>query len=71
MQPGHKEVMLIHTHYSHLSEMISVAQEPSLKHQDKAERLAHFIFYVRSCMYLRCKMYCNAICFFPFSNYVS
>lgn len=31
--------MFIHTHYSHLSEIICGAQEPSLKHPDKAKRL--------------------------------
>ncbi|XP_056895299.1 adhesion G-protein coupled receptor D2 isoform X1 [Takifugu flavidus] len=36
---GHKEVMFIHTHYSHLSEIICGAQEPSLKPPDKAKRI--------------------------------
>lgn len=37
---GHEEVMFIHAHYSHLSEIISGGQRPS----DKAKRLADFFF---------------------------
>lgn len=36
--PGHKEVMFIHAHYSHLSEITAGGQKPSPKHQDKAKR---------------------------------
>ncbi|KAM7409576.1 hypothetical protein PAMA_001185 [Pampus argenteus] len=36
---GYEEVMFIHTHYSHLSEIISGAQEPSQNHQEKVERI--------------------------------
>ncbi|XP_059196570.1 adhesion G-protein coupled receptor D2 [Centropristis striata] len=32
---GHVDVMFIHTHYSHLSEIVSEVQEPPLSHQDK------------------------------------
>ncbi|XP_068564102.1 adhesion G-protein coupled receptor D2 [Cebidichthys violaceus] len=36
---GHEEVMFIHTHYSHLSEIVSGAQEPPLSHQEKLKRI--------------------------------
>lgn len=32
--------MFIHTHYSHLSEIVSGAQEPPQSHQEKVKRLA-------------------------------
>ncbi|XP_077964410.1 adhesion G protein-coupled receptor D2 isoform X4 [Gasterosteus aculeatus] len=35
---GHEEVMFIHTHYSHLSEILSGAQEPPLSYQEKGRR---------------------------------
>ncbi|KAM3619759.1 uncharacterized protein V6R79_013108 [Siganus canaliculatus] len=35
---GYKEVMFIHTHYSHLSEITSVAEKPPLSHRDKVKR---------------------------------
>lgn len=38
---GHEEVMFIHTHYSHLSEILSGAQEPPLSHQEKGRRLVN------------------------------
>lgn len=41
---GHKEVMFIHAHYSHLSEIISGGQRPSPKHQDKEKRFTDFFF---------------------------
>lgn len=31
--------MFIHTHFSHLSEIVSEAQEPPLSHQEKVKRL--------------------------------
>ncbi|XP_037325891.2 adhesion G-protein coupled receptor D2 [Pungitius pungitius] len=34
---GHEELMLIHTHYSHLSEILSGAQGPPLSHQEKGK----------------------------------
>ncbi|XP_078114896.1 adhesion G protein-coupled receptor D2 [Sander vitreus] len=36
---GYEEVMFIHTHYSHLSEIVSGAQEPQLSHQEKVKRI--------------------------------
>lgn len=36
---GHKELMFIHTHYSHLSEIVSGAQEPPLSHHEKVKRV--------------------------------
>ncbi|XP_044055394.1 adhesion G-protein coupled receptor D2 isoform X2 [Siniperca chuatsi] len=36
---GYEDVMFIHTHYSHLSEIVSGAQEPPLSHQDKVKRI--------------------------------
>ncbi|TDH08674.1 hypothetical protein EPR50_G00100180 [Perca flavescens] len=36
---GYEEVMFIHTHYSHLSEIVSGAQEPPLSHQEKVKRI--------------------------------
>lgn len=51
LHPGHEEVMFIHTHYSHLSEIISGDQEPSLKHPDKVERLAAFFYYLINNIY--------------------
>ncbi|KAM9358376.1 adhesion G protein-coupled receptor D2 [Symphorus nematophorus] len=36
---GYKELMFIHTHYSHLSEVVSGAQEPLLSHQEKVKRI--------------------------------
>ncbi|KAA8589481.1 hypothetical protein FQN60_012846, partial [Etheostoma spectabile] len=35
---GYEEVMFIHTHYSHLSEIVSGVQEPPLSHQEKEKR---------------------------------
>ncbi|XP_030290070.1 adhesion G-protein coupled receptor D2 isoform X3 [Sparus aurata] len=35
---GYKELMFIHTHFSHLSEIVSEAQEPPLSHQEKVKR---------------------------------
>ncbi|XP_074490677.1 adhesion G protein-coupled receptor D2 isoform X1 [Sebastes fasciatus] len=35
---GHEEVMFIHTHYSHLSEIESGAEEPPQSHQEKVKR---------------------------------
>ncbi|XP_040896478.1 adhesion G-protein coupled receptor D2 isoform X2 [Toxotes jaculatrix] len=35
---GHEEVMFIHTHYSHLSEIVSGTQEPPVSHQEKMKR---------------------------------
>ncbi|KAM8874688.1 adhesion G protein-coupled receptor D2 isoform 3-T3 [Spinachia spinachia] len=34
---GHKELMFIHTHYSHLSEILSGEQEPPRSHQEKGK----------------------------------
>ncbi|XP_054459470.1 adhesion G-protein coupled receptor D2 [Anoplopoma fimbria] len=36
---GYEEVMFIHTHYSHLSEIVSGAQEPPPSHQEKGKRI--------------------------------
>ncbi|XP_070688316.1 adhesion G protein-coupled receptor D2 [Pempheris klunzingeri] len=36
---GYEEVMFIHTHYSHLSEILSETQEPPPSHQEKAKRI--------------------------------
>ncbi|KAI3368680.1 hypothetical protein L3Q82_025675 [Scortum barcoo] len=36
---GYEEVMFIYTHYSHLSEIASGAQEPPLSHQEKLKRI--------------------------------
>ncbi|KAM6938184.1 adhesion G protein-coupled receptor D2 [Lycodopsis pacificus] len=36
---GYEEVMFIHTHYSHLSEIVSGAQEPPLSHQEELKRI--------------------------------
>ncbi|XP_054645830.1 adhesion G-protein coupled receptor D2 isoform X2 [Dunckerocampus dactyliophorus] len=35
---GHKDVMFIHTHYSHLNEVLSATPEPSLSEQEKVKR---------------------------------
>ncbi|XP_061831986.1 adhesion G protein-coupled receptor D2 isoform X1 [Nerophis lumbriciformis] len=35
---GHKDVMFIHTHYSHLIEILSAPPEPSLSKQEKVQR---------------------------------
>ncbi|XP_035509235.1 adhesion G-protein coupled receptor D2 [Morone saxatilis] len=36
---GYTELMFIHTHYSHLSEIVSGVQEPALSHQEKVKRI--------------------------------
>ncbi|XP_026179294.1 adhesion G-protein coupled receptor D2 isoform X2 [Mastacembelus armatus] len=36
---GYEEVMFIHTHYNHLSEIESAAQKPPLSHQRKVHRI--------------------------------
>ncbi|XP_073332565.1 adhesion G protein-coupled receptor D2 [Pagrus major] len=36
---GYTELMFIHTHYSHLSEIVSEAQDPPLSHQEKVKRI--------------------------------
>ncbi|XP_042371703.1 adhesion G-protein coupled receptor D2 isoform X2 [Plectropomus leopardus] len=36
---GYEEVMFIHTHYSHLSEIVSGAQGPPQSHQEKGKRI--------------------------------
>ncbi|KAK5907149.1 hypothetical protein CesoFtcFv8_005028 [Champsocephalus esox] len=36
---GYEEVMFIHTHYRHLSEIVSETQEPSQSHQEKVKRI--------------------------------
>ncbi|XP_042272092.1 adhesion G-protein coupled receptor D2 isoform X1 [Thunnus maccoyii] len=36
---GYEEVMFIHTHYSHLSEIVSDAQEPPQSQQEKVKRI--------------------------------
>lgn len=46
--------MFIHTHYSHLSEIICGAQEPSLKPPDKAKRLLVFSYPINGTRYVVC-----------------
>ncbi|XP_071342049.1 adhesion G protein-coupled receptor D2 isoform X4 [Trachinotus anak] len=36
---GYEEVMFIHTHFSHLSEIVSGAQEPPVSRQEKSKRI--------------------------------
>uniref|UniRef100_UPI0037E7626D adhesion G protein-coupled receptor D2 n=1 Tax=Semicossyphus pulcher TaxID=241346 RepID=UPI0037E7626D len=36
---GYEQVMFIHTHYSHLSEIVSEAKEPPLSDQEKGKRI--------------------------------
>uniref|UniRef100_A0A3B4TTF8 Adhesion G-protein coupled receptor D2-like n=1 Tax=Seriola dumerili TaxID=41447 RepID=A0A3B4TTF8_SERDU len=36
---GYEEVMFIHTHFSHLSEIVAGAQEPPVSHQEKTKRI--------------------------------
>ncbi|XP_045906602.1 adhesion G-protein coupled receptor D2 isoform X1 [Micropterus dolomieu] len=36
---GYEEVMFIHTHYSHLNEIMSGPQEPPLRNQEKVKRI--------------------------------
>ncbi|XP_054871865.1 adhesion G-protein coupled receptor D2 isoform X2 [Amphiprion ocellaris] len=36
---GYEEVMFIHTHYSHLSEIVSEAKEPTLNHQANSKQI--------------------------------
>ena len=40
LSSGHDEVMFIHTHYSHLIEIVSEAPEPPPSHQERGQRSA-------------------------------
>lgn len=46
--------MFIHTHYSHLSEIICGAEEPPLKHPDKGKRLVVFSYPLNATRYVVC-----------------